>query len=94
MKQTEIVKLACQILRQRVRFEGASIRLPTTQFPDEDTEAIQDATRLYVETWIVPILDAIETGDTFDLRGRVGLDEGAKHGSFSAATERVIAAKE
>jgi hypothetical protein len=31
---------------------------------DADTQAVREATRLYCETWIVPIIDAIEQGDT------------------------------
>lgn len=63
MTKEECIKKACQVLRRRVRFDGASIALPTTPFPGNDTPAIREATRLYVETWIVPLLDSIESGD-------------------------------
>lgn len=43
----------------RVRFETASVRLPETPFPRDDTEKIREATKLYVETWIVPLLEAV-----------------------------------
>ena len=63
MKTTKTLVAACQILRARVRFRTASLRLPGTPFPGNDTEAIRAATRLYVDTWVVPFLDAIEAGD-------------------------------
>jgi hypothetical protein len=63
MTKEECVKKACQVLRRRVRFKRASLRLPTTPFPGDDTPAIIEATKLYVETWIVPLLDSIESGD-------------------------------
>lgn len=47
----------------RVRFESASIRLPGTPFGKDDTEAIREATRLYTETWIVPLLKAVRDGN-------------------------------
>ena len=43
----------------RVRFEHAAIRLPGTSFPDTDTDTVREATQLYVETWIVPLLEAV-----------------------------------
>ena len=46
----------------RVRFERASIRLPDTPFPENDTELIREVTKLYVETWIVPLLEAVRDG--------------------------------
>lgn len=63
-----IMQDACQVLRARVRYRRASMRLPGTPFPDDDTAVIREATRLYVESWIVPIIDAIEAGDTDALR--------------------------
>ena len=46
----------------RVRFETAVIRLPDTIFPEHDTELIREATRLYVESWIVPLLESVRDG--------------------------------
>lgn len=63
MTKEECITKACQILRKRVRYDGADLRLPTTAFPASDTSAICAATRLYVESWIVPLLDCIESGD-------------------------------
>jgi hypothetical protein len=63
MNKDDARKKACQILRKRVRYAGASLRLPGTPFPDEDTDKIREATKLYVETWIVPLLDDIERED-------------------------------
>lgn len=63
MKQLHSVIRACEVLRARVRYEGACLRLPGTRFEDTDTPRIQEATRLYVESWIMPIIDAIEAGD-------------------------------
>jgi len=63
MTKEECIIKACQVIRKRVRFDGASIALPTTPFPGDDTKAIREATRLYVESWIVPLLDSIECGD-------------------------------
>jgi hypothetical protein len=63
MTKEELTQKACQVLRRRVRFKTASLALPTTPFPGHDTPAIRAATRLYVETWIVPLLDCIESGD-------------------------------
>ena len=63
MNKNEAINKACQVLRRRVRFDGARISLPATPFPGDDTAEIRAATKLYTETWIVPLLDAIESGD-------------------------------
>ena len=63
MKVPLVLDQACEILLSRVRFQRADLRLPGTEFPAEDTQAIQEATRLYVESWIVPIIQAIQAGD-------------------------------
>lgn len=63
MTKEECIIKACQVIRKRVRFDDAVIALPTTPFPGDDTKAIREATRLYVEAWIVPLLDSIESGD-------------------------------
>jgi len=64
MNTPEILKEACQVLRRRVRYDGACLRLPSTAFPGDDTPVIKEATWLYVESWVVPLIDAIETGDS------------------------------
>lgn len=48
---------------KRARFEGAYIRLPDTPLPEADTAVIREATRVYVETWLVPLLEAVRDGD-------------------------------
>ena len=66
---------ACDVLRSKVRYETAYLHLPSTDpcSPNSDTVAIREATRLYVETWIVPIIDAIQDGDMTLLRDIIGL---------------------
>lgn len=62
---SKAVQRACKILRKRVRFERASFRLSGERMSSEaDTAVIREATRLYMETWVVPLIDAIERGDT------------------------------
>jgi len=61
-KTHEWVRRAMDKAIDRVRLKNASIRLPTTQFPDDDTDAIREAMKLYVETWIVPMLEAVRDG--------------------------------
>jgi len=56
------VQRACQRLRQRVRFENASFDLPGMT-SEEATKAIREETRLYMESWVVPLLNAIERGE-------------------------------
>ena len=63
MNKEKCIKKACQVLRRKVRFDGAKISLPNTPFMSDDTAAIREATRLYVESWIVPLIDCIESGD-------------------------------
>lgn len=65
MKVAVALKKACQMLRHRVRYKDASLTLPDSVSFDiaNDTEAIQQATKVYVESWIVPIIDLIECGD-------------------------------
>jgi len=53
------VKRAMDKAISRVRFEHAAIRLPGTPFPATDTDTVREATKLYVETWIVPLLEAV-----------------------------------
>lgn len=43
------VKKAMDKAISRARFENASISLPGTPFPEDDTETIREATRLYDE---------------------------------------------
>jgi len=66
-KSSLTLQRACQVLRAKVRFANASIQLPGTPIGQDDTAVIREATRLYVETWIVPLLDLIERGETAKL---------------------------
>lgn len=68
MKQPKTIESACDLLISRVRYERAGLSLPKGDgtphtSSEEDTQAIRDATSLYVETWIVPMLQAIKEGD-------------------------------
>lgn len=56
------VQRAMNTAIRKVRFESASIRLPGTPFPGDDTEVIREATRLYVETWVIPLMEAVRDG--------------------------------
>jgi hypothetical protein len=68
MKTSKVLQGACRALRSKVRFERASFALPSSiegrMANQEDTNAIRAATRLYMESWVIPIIDAIEAGDT------------------------------
>ena len=68
MQTSKTVQSACQVLRARVRFENASLSLSSGMGNDEDTQRIREATRIYTETWVVPLLNAIERGDTQGLK--------------------------
>jgi len=70
MKQTEIIKKACRDLKSKVRFENASFTLPGNDMSnsEEDTELIRRITKLYTESWVIPIIDAIEKGETYRLK--------------------------
>jgi len=80
-KPSKAVQKACQVLRNKVRYKKASFRLPGTSINDpDDTGKIRECTRLFVETWIVPILDGIESGDTKGLNLRCLCEPGDKMG--------------
>ena len=68
MKVPKTVEQACGLLIKRVRFETAELTLPDAPLGN-DTLRIQEATGLYVESWIVPILKLIRDGDLARLRG-------------------------
>ena len=65
MKQPYYVKRACETLLSKVRYEKASFTLYDHCISESktDTAAIKAATQLYVETWIVPLIEAIRDGD-------------------------------
>lgn len=70
------IQEACQLLRKRARFRDASIQLPGgPTFPTAaERKAFRESIRNYVESWITPLLDAIETGDTAALRHSLSCD--------------------
>jgi hypothetical protein len=69
MKIPKSFQKACQLLIGRVRFSHASFKLGDNPMSnDQDTELIRAATRLYVETWIVPVIEMIQRGDIKGLR--------------------------
>jgi len=64
MKVPKVLAKACQVLRGRVRYKQASLRLPGNgDISSSDTDVIREVTRVYVESWVVPIIDLIERGD-------------------------------
>lgn len=76
MTKQEAIAKACQILRKRVRFKTARLQLPGNDTFKDDTPIIREVTRLYVETWIVPLLDAIESGDMKLVKDHYQTEEG------------------
>jgi len=55
---------ALQVLRKMARFRNARFALPGGYISnDKDTKAIKEATERYIESWVIPIIDAIETND-------------------------------
>jgi hypothetical protein len=67
MKVPKTIRAACQVLRSRVLYGRAVLRLPGHDISQDDTELIRAATSLYVKSWILPLLDALETGDLHEL---------------------------
>lgn len=60
---------ACEVLKSRVRLETAVIRQPRMDgSPMIETPEIREALRLYVETWIIPLIDAVQAGDAEKMR--------------------------
>lgn len=80
MPPSKTLIAACKLLRKRVQFENAGFRLPTDEEMKTgvvsggglsnaaDTAKIKEATRLYIESWVLPLIDAIEAGDLKSLR--------------------------
>lgn len=81
MKQNQAIKQACRVLRRKVRFKSSALVLPGHHWTSNDTPMIQEATWTYVETWIVPIIDMIEKGDTKALDKFTAGDPGDDIGS-------------
>lgn len=62
MKTSKTIQKACQILKKRVLFSPGEADF------GEHTDLIRDQTKLYTETWVIPLLDAIEQGNTRSLQ--------------------------
>jgi|GEM_PF-4173377 len=78
MKQSPTIIHACQVLRSRVAYKTAGLRLKKSSLmnTERDTKAIQQATERYRNSWIDPIIDAIETGDLKMLKDLTELESG------------------
>jgi len=74
VKNSKTLIRACRILRAKVRFAQASFG--DIHECDEVTKKIKDQTRLYTESWVVPLIDMIERGDMARLNRRLsGMNE-------------------
>ena len=65
MTTAEIKQHTIDTLIERVRFESAMLRFPghSLDAMEADTALIREATKQYVETWIVPQLRALASDD-------------------------------
>lgn len=63
-KPNKTAQAAIRLLKKLVRYEEATLRLPGSSLDDDDTLKIQLATEEYVDFWIIPLLEALEQGDT------------------------------
>jgi hypothetical protein len=57
------VQQAMERAISEVRYEGAKLTLPGSAAFNDDTPVIRKATRLYTESWIIPLLEAVRDGD-------------------------------
>lgn len=83
-KPSKIIQKACRVLRSRINLRTATLRLPSSPAFTNDTPAIRESMRLYLATWVHPILDAIETGDTKQLQYLLRQTEGELIGAERA----------
>ena len=75
MQQSKTIKEACRILLVKVRFERAGFTKPGEYMSDEIyTQEIQESTKRYTESWIVPIIEAIRDGDIKTLKDLIKYD--------------------
>lgn len=74
-KRTKVECRALRLLRSRVRFRNAGFALPGLK-SEAATAAVREATSLYIESWVVPLIDALERGDTRRLKSLTGGSEG------------------
>jgi hypothetical protein len=50
------------MLRSRIMLKACAVRFPQRREGEEDIELIRRALTLYINTWVLPILDAIQDG--------------------------------
>jgi len=81
MNKQEAIEKACQIIRKRVRFKTAALTLPGNPQFQNDAPIIREMTRCYTESWIVPLLDAIESGDASYIKEYYHAEQGDPIGS-------------
>lgn len=68
-KPNPTITLAAQVLRRRVLLTDAALTRPGAYTSDAAyTQEIRAALRLYVRTWVLPIIDALEDGNTAELK--------------------------
>ena len=64
MKQSKTIQLACDYLIKKVRMETAGFKRPGDFISsDEYTTEVKNATKLYFETWVIPVIKMIKSGD-------------------------------
>jgi hypothetical protein len=74
MKQSKYIKKACKLLKHYISFESASFTDPDRPYilaNDEFTDKIRAATKLYIDSWIIPIIDYIESGNVIGLYNNI-----------------------
>lgn len=61
MKLTNVDKRALDRLIELCQFKNAGFHLPhhSWDMGDEDTKQIKEATKLYFDTWVIPLLQAL-----------------------------------
>jgi len=91
VKSSRTVVVACQRLRQLVTFQKAAFKLPSNEdmargitrtidirsgmSNQADTDKIKVATQIYIDTWVLPIIEALEKGDIDELKQLVRYQE-------------------
>lgn len=82
-KVTRTLQHACRVLRRRVLFLDTGFRLPMGGMTD--SEKVKLATKKWTTEQILPILEAIETGDTDKLQALIELRPGLTTDGILAA---------
>jgi hypothetical protein len=74
----------CNTLRARIMLRTAAVRLPSRLKGESDTDWIKRALTAYLDTWVLPLLDAIQDGNARNAkwaRIRLVMGESAPYGS-------------